>query len=209
MNPEITASGAPQTTLSDPASWVKLYGDYLYGYALMRLRNPELAEDAVQETLLAALKARYSFAGKSSEKTWLVGILKHKIIDQFRKQQREAAISFDEELGNGLSDPQTSFREEGEWIGHWKASAVPQNWPEDGLSALERKEFQSILQRCMDALPPRVMMAFSMREIDESESSEICKVLEISETNLYVMLHRARMQLRHCLELHWLAQSTL
>jgi RNA polymerase sigma-70 factor (ECF subfamily) len=184
---------------------VDAHGDYLYSYALMRLRSPSLAEDAVQETLLAALQARHSFAGKSSEKTWLVGILKHKIIDTFRKQRREAALSLDEEREEDIAETNSAFREQGMWSGHWRPSAAPQEWQEDGLSVLERKEFQIILHQCLNTLPPRVMAAFSMREIDESDSAEICKVLEISETNLYVMLHRARTQLRRCLELHWLA----
>ncbi len=188
--------------LSSPNEWVQLYGNYLYKYALMRLRDVALAQDAVQETFLAALKAQNSYSGRSSEKTWLVGILKHKIIDIFRKRSQEVPESetilpFEKE---GM------FAEESdEWGGHWKAEYKPTHWGETPLAIVERADFQRVFRSCFSKLPDRIALAFSMKEIDDTECSEICTALEISESNLWVMLHRARMHLRRCLEVRWFA----
>lgn len=185
---------------TSPTQWVELYGNYLYKYAKMRLRDDALAQDAVQETFLSALKARESFQGKSSEKTWLVGILKHKIIDTFRKQSREinesaVTLPFEQE---GL------FREaKDEWAGHWKQEYKPFDWGETPFSLAERNDFQRVLHSCFEKLPERVALVFQMKEVDDEECSQICKALDISESNLWVMLHRARMHLRRCLEVRW------
>lgn len=199
-----TQNGAAPQTLSAPEKWVDLYGNYLYRYALMRLRDDTLAEDAVQETFLSALKARASFSGRSSEKTWLVGILKHKIIDTFRKRSRELP----------LSDSLLPFEQEGlfledgdDWRGHWKPEYKPSDWGNTPLSAAESNDFQRVLRSCFEKLPERVALAFAMKEIDDVESGEICSALEISEANLWVMLHRARMHLRRCLEVRWFSSD--
>lgn len=190
----------PEQQLSSPVKWVELYGNYLYKYALMRLRDDVLAQDAVQETFLAALKAQETFQGKSSEKTWLVGILKHKIIDLFRKRSREmpesaSVLPFEEE---GL------FRDANdEWAGHWKQDMKPAEWGDTPLSLLERTDFQRVLRSCYEKLPERTALAFQMKEVDDTDCAEICKTLDISESNLWVMLHRARMHLRRCLEVRW------
>jgi RNA polymerase sigma-70 factor (TIGR02943 family) len=185
--------------LSDPSEWVDLHGDSLFRYALLRTRDPRVAEDLVQETFLAALQDRAQFAGRSSERTWLIGILKHKILDYFRQTSRESTLDSDDqkttEVVADLFDDQ----------GYWQSPATaPKNWTEDPSQILERKEFWDVLAHCMAALSPRQAQAFSLREIDDLDSEEICKLLNISATNLWVMLHRARSHLRRCLEIHYM-----
>jgi len=188
--------------LSSPDGWLDLYGNYLYRYALMRLRDDALAEDAVQETFLAALKGQQTFSGKSSEKTWLVGILKHKIIDTFRKRSREVAES---EAILPFEREQIFLDSNDEWAGHWKQEYQPSDWGNTPLAATESKDFQRVFQSCFGKLPKRVAMAFAMKEIEDADSTEICAALEITEANVWVMLHRARMHLRRCLEVRWFA----
>lgn len=189
-------------TLSSPERWVELYGNYLYKFALMRLRNDALAEDAVQETFLAALKARQTFSGRSSEKTWLVGILKHKIIDTFRKRAREISES---DIQLPFEREQLFLDNDDDWAGHWKPEYKPAEWGNTPHVAAERNDFQRVFRSCFDKLPERVGLAFAMKEIEDAESSEICTSLGITEANLWVMLHRARMHLRRCLEVRWFA----
>jgi RNA polymerase sigma-70 factor (TIGR02943 family) len=185
--------------LSDPERWVDLHGDYLFKYALARLRDPAKAEDAVQETFLAALKGGKSFQGRSAEKSWLVGILKNKVYDHFRKSSRETSFTdlefySDEEGGRFVAD--------GIEAGAWIHKLGPQEWPNQGES-LDNQVFWKTYRECSDKLPKNVAVVFNMREMDGVESKEICALLDISENNLWVMLHRARMALRRCLETNW------
>lgn len=179
INPgEQGEQGTPST---DPATWVDLYGDFLFCYALVRLRDPGLAEDAVQETLLAALQSRKNFGNRSKERTWLVGILKHKIIDYFRKASREESVP-DEELLRDFGED--DFKQDGRWkIG-------PAQWNMDSSTILEQNEFWEILRQCLNELPSRLANAFMLKEMEELSSEEVCKVCHISPTNLWVMLHR-------------------
>ena len=182
---------------SNQHQWLVEHGDYLYRYALARLRDPHLAEDVVQETLIAAIQNN-SYEGKSAARTWLTGILKHKIIDLMRRQMREQPLDEDRLPDEpGMDD---FFADDD---GHWIDK--PQFWaaPEDEL---EQKQFLVILQQCMDRLPKKLAKIFLMREVHESDNEEICKELEISTTNAWVMLYRARMGLRKCLELNWLGK---
>jgi RNA polymerase sigma-70 factor (ECF subfamily) len=180
--------------LSDPEHWVDEHGDYLYRYALFRLHDAQLAEDMVQETFLAALHAQERFSGRSSEKTWLVGILKHKIADHIRKVSRERSFGDTE---SSIDIEEDLFDEAGKW------KIAPTAWDTDPSSTLENKEFWEVLKRCLSDLPDRLSDAFSLREMDGLSTKEICKLLNVSATNLWVMLHRARMRLRRCLELNW------
>lgn len=177
----------------NPHDWLNAHGDYLYRFALARLRDPHQAEDVVQETLLAAIKAP-SFAEQSSPRTWLTGILKHKIIDLMRKQARETPVS------SLLADEDASMDDFFDDTGHW--AEKPQAWaiPQD---ALQQKQFLAVLQRCLARLPQKLAAIFTMRDVDDMDNEEICKVLNITATNAWVMLYRARMGLRKCLELHW------
>lgn len=184
------------TSLDNSHDWLAEHGDYLYRFALARLRDPHLAEDAVQETLLAAL-AGSGFAGKASPRTWLTGILKHKIIDQFRRQQRETSLEEPDEVSADDPGMDEFFHEDGHW------AEPPQAWREPG-NLLQQNQFLEVLQECMDRLPKKLARLFLLREIEEADNEDICKELEISPTNAWVMLYRARMGLRKCLEINWL-----
>jgi RNA polymerase sigma-70 factor (ECF subfamily) len=186
---------------TNPEVWVDEHGDTLYRYALMRLRDQDSAEEVVQETLLAGLKARERFTGRSSERTWLVGILKHKIVDHIRRRTRERPSS-GADAAETLDHLEQNLFDQ---TGHWKNG--PSDWLTHPDLVRERAEFQGVFAACLDGLPERMADAFSLRELDELDSATICKALGITETNLWVMLHRARLKLRGCLETHWLDDS--
>ncbi len=180
--------------LSSPEQWVDEHGDALYRFALSRLQNPSAAEDVVQETFLAALKARKQFSGRSPERTWLIGILKHKIVDLVRKESRERPA---EEIDDLPSDADLLFDPAGRW------RTGPLEWQVHPEKILERKEFRAVLQRCLSNLPKRLRDAFFLREMEDQSSEEICKVLAITPTNLWVVLYRARTRLQNCLNKNW------
>ncbi|HEY5898661.1 MAG TPA: sigma-70 family RNA polymerase sigma factor [Burkholderiales bacterium] len=164
---------------------------YLLRYASLQLRTREAAEDAVQETLLAALAAEGSFAGRSNLRTWITGILKHKIIDAIRRSTRHQAMDGE----TSVEDFDALFDQ----TGHWREP--PQDWPEQ---ALEQKEFLAALEECLAGLPARTGQVFLMREHLGFETGDICKELGITPTHCWVLLYRARMALRECLEKGWL-----
>ena len=178
------------------ASELDTHRRYLLRVAQLQLRDADLAEDVVQETLVAALSACAGFSGRSSVKTWLTGILKHKIVDAIRQKQRQPVIlaTFDEETD--LEDFDPLFKDNGAW------EAPPADWG-DPENALARQEFMSIMDVCLDKLPPNTARVFMMREVMELETDEICKELTITANNLWVILYRARMALRQCLEQNW------
>ena len=177
-------------------NWLNEHGDYLYRFALARLRDPHLAEDAVQETLLAAIKNN-SFEGDSSPRTWLTGILKHKVIDLQRKQLREQPVSDLMDLDGSDTTMDDFFDNSGHWLDKPQTLEMPDD-------ALEQKQFLAVLGACMDKLPTKLASIFVMRDVQEIENENICKELEITATNAWVMLYRARMGLRKCLELNWI-----
>jgi RNA polymerase sigma-70 factor, ECF subfamily len=180
-----------------PDGALEEYRPYLLRYALLQLRDNTLAEDAVQETLLAALESRSKFSGRSSTKTWLTGILKHKIIDLFRKQTKEAKqVSLEAELESGAGEFDSLFQPDGHWI-TW-----PQAWA-DPLKNLENRKFWEVFENCAKLMPVNTAKAFMMREFLGSSTEEICKDMQISATNCWVMLYRARMSLKLCLEHNW------
>jgi RNA polymerase sigma-70 factor (TIGR02943 family) len=172
---------------------------YLLRYARLQLRNDAWAEDAVSETLLAALAKPQSFGNRSQLKTWLVGILKHKVIDLLRERRREVSLQADE--GDGSEELEALlFKADGHF------AHEPADWgnPEQELSS---RQFFAVLEACTEKLPPAMGRVFLMREWLELSSDEICKELSLTQTNLYVQLHRARLRLRECLELNWFGQS--
>ncbi len=186
-------------TLTNPEEWVDEHGAYLYRFALAQVQDAHSAEDLVQETFLAALRSRDTFGGHSSVRTWLTGILKHKVIDLLRKKYREqpddpSSLPFEEE---------ELFRTEGEFQNHWKPALGPAELSLDPSNEVERQEFWNILHSCLERLPGRLRAAFSLRDISDLDTEDICKDLGITPTNLWVMLHRARMQVRRCLERKW------
>lgn len=184
-----------QPIQSAPGQWVDLHGNYLYRFALSRLRKPELAENAVQETFLAALNARKRFSGLSTERTWLIGILKHKIYDHFRHTHREIAVT------DLQTDDEQTIDSFYDFVGRPKN--LPADWTPNPRELSKNKEFWRVFEDCLKKVPEKTANAFMMREIDKLRSKEICKHLHISSTNLWVMLHRARLQLRACLEANW------
>jgi RNA polymerase sigma-70 factor, ECF subfamily len=183
-------------SLTTPETWLEAHGDYLFRFAMLRLSDREAAEDAVQETLLAALKARSGFEGGSGERTWLTGILKHKIVDTIRSQSR--SISFSSLIGE-TEDMQSAIDSLFDETGHWAETV--QEWADPEIQQA-RGQFLTLLEACMSKLKKGLAQVFALRELFGMESEEICKELEISPTNLWVMLHRARMGLRQCLEQH-------
>lgn len=174
---------------------------YLIRIAQLQLRDADLAEDVVQETLVAALGARDGFSGRSSVKTWLTGILKHKIVDAIRQKQRQpvTAATFDDETDREAFDP--LFKDDGSW------EAPPADWG-DPENALARREFMDVMELCLERLPPNTARVFVMREVMELETEEICKELAITANNLWVILYRARMALRQCLEQNWFTDGS-
>jgi len=179
---------------SNPSEWVDRYGDYLFRYAMLRVRDRSAAEDMVQETFLAALNSRGSFSGGSSEATWLVGILKHKIADHYRHQAREAPLE-----GEDLSEHPDAGNFDG--AGHWTAG--PAEWGGNPADLYRQGEFLEQFRKCLSGLSPNHANAFTLREIEGLGTAEVCKVLNVTETNLWVILHRARGLLRRCLETRW------
>ncbi|GBC59590.1 hypothetical protein DENIS_0529 [Desulfonema ishimotonii] len=178
-----------------PEFWVDHYGDTLYRFALSRIRKPEVAEDLVQETFMAALRSHRKFRGRSSVRTWLIAILKHKIVDHYRRQSRAAAtddMDYAADHFDALFDPG----------GHW--SFIPAKWSVNPAKVQEQKEFLDIFYQCLSKLPRRMARAFMLREVEGESTEAICKALDISATNSWVILYRARMNLRRCLETHWL-----
>jgi RNA polymerase sigma-70 factor (ECF subfamily) len=181
--------------LGDPETWVDEYGDVLYRFALARVKDPSVAEDLVQETFLAGLGARKSFKGRSTTKTWLIAILKHKIVDHIRKKSREQ----DSDKLDSLTDSiDMNFTDRGDW------RIRPTKWAKNPIKLYEQKEFMDVLYRCLGELPIRQSKAFILREVDGLSTEEICKELDITATNSWVILYRARMLLRQCLETNWI-----
>lgn len=186
-------------TESDFASRCNSHRGYLLRVAMLQLRDDDLAEDVVQDTLLAALQGATAFAGRASLKTWLTGILKHKIVDAIRRKTREPAFASLEEESQ-LDDFDALFDE----TGHWENPPAEWGDPETELS---RHQFFDIMQLCLEQLPANTARVFMMREVMELTSEEICKELAITSTNLWVILYRARMALRQCLEQNWFAHA--
>lgn len=167
---------------------------YLLRFASLQLRDTAAAEDAVQEALVAALAGEASFTGRANLRTWLTGILKHKIVDAIRRQAREPVVSADAD--EELADLDELFTERGHW------TERPAAWG-DPDAALEQSQFFRALELCLARLPGRTAQAFMMREHLGLETGEICKELDITPTHCWVMLYRARMTLRECLQQTW------
>ncbi len=176
-----------------PEKWVDNQADYLFNYAITRVNNHEVAKDLVQETFFAGLKAMANFQGKASERTWLISILKRKIIDYYRKINS----------AKGKAEVKMNFYTEGEREGEWIEERVPNSWKGEIEKDIENRELGAVLERCIDALPEKYSIVFRMKTIDQFETEEICKELNITSSNLWVIIHRARTQLRRCMEVNW------
>ncbi|WP_153797287.1 sigma-70 family RNA polymerase sigma factor [Foetidibacter luteolus] len=176
-----------------PDKWVDNYADKLYTYAMARVANAGAAEDIVQETFLSAWKARDTYNKLASEKTWLYVICKNKITDYYRRQPK-----FTVPLNTGEEDVYFDQTD------HWTESTRPQNWPIDYHGTMERKEFYKILYLCKSKLKEFQQRVFALKYLEELGSDEICDTLSISKENYWVLLHRAKLHIRACLEKNWL-----
>jgi len=180
------------------SDWVDAHADYLFNFAVGQVRDVSVAEDLVQETFLAAVKAQNSFGGKSSARTWLVGILRHKIYDHLRKACRERAVRHDPMP----MDEAESWEESTLWLHNVAAeSQLPSR-------RMELDEFRANLELALGKLPPRIAQVFQLYEVEERPNREVCARMNISESNLWVMLHRARKQLREQLGGWWFGEPT-
>jgi RNA polymerase sigma-70 factor (ECF subfamily) len=186
-------SGNQSKHTLNPDKWIDKYADYLYNYAVTRVNNNDTAKDLVQETFFAGLKSAKNFEGKAAERTWLVAILKRKIIDYYRKINSK----------KGKAEVRMNFYENGDNEGNWLEERVPQTWSNDADKYIESDELKSAIDSCIDHLPEKYAMVFRMKTIQEFETEEICKELNITASNLWVIIHRARTQLRKCMEDNW------
>lgn len=180
--------------------WFRNHADGLYRYSLLRVGDSAKAEDLVQETFLAALKTKDSFAGRSSLRGWLLGILKHKIADHFRKEFRDQGVAQSYDAESGIDQQFGLFC--------WAKGFGPGFWRDDPHRAVEDKQFLEVVQNCLKELPDRLRKVFVLREIEELETREIQEIVGAKSGYVLVMLHRSRVLLRSCVERLWLKDST-
>lgn len=178
----------------DATKWVNDYGDMLYRYALPRVNDTDIAKDLVQDTFLAAWRNYENFKGEISEKNWLYAILKNKIIDHFRKASTRLTDSLPT-----TADEDNYFDD----VQHWTASTSPQEWKNESDSPVIRKEFYKVLLGCKSKLKQLQDTVFTMKYLEGIDSEEICKALNLTTSNYWVLMHRAKLQLRACLEKNW------
>lgn len=186
--------------LPDPEAWLEEHGDYLYGFALQKLKNPFLAEDMVQETLVSAVTARERYQATASVRTWLTTILRNKIVDHWRIQGREATAT---DLMIGM-DEDASVDDFFDHAGRW--AEMPNAYP-DPDAALESKQFWQVFEHCVSRLKPQQAEVFLAREVHGMANDEISQSYSISLSNVFVLMHRARVALGKCLEIHWVKQG--
>ncbi|MFD0993865.1 sigma-70 family RNA polymerase sigma factor [Tenacibaculum geojense] len=177
----------------NPDNWIDNYADYLFNYAIARVNNYDIAKDLVQETFFAGLKSAKNFEGKSTERTWLISILKRKIIDYYRKINSK----------KGQAEVRMSFYDDGDNEGNWIEERVPQSWDSTTEKDIENDELKLQIDSCINKLPEKYALVFRMKTIQGFETEDICKELDITASNLWVIIHRARTQLRDCLEKNW------
>lgn len=186
----------PLAPREDASAWLEQHGDALYGYARARVGARDLAEDLVQETLLAALQARAQFAGRSSVRTWLFSILRHKIVDLYRRGGAGRQSAGHGEMPAFPNGEPVFFTGDGSWRN------TPSSWKTPEQALLD-DEFRSVLDGCLGGLPPALAQVFLLRELEQIDAEELCKILGLTPGNLRVRLHRARLLLRDCLERRW------
>lgn len=178
-----------------PQLWVERYADFLYKYAVVRVNDDEIAKDLLQETFFSALKGVSNFKGESSERTWLVAILKHKIVDHYRKTSNLRSKS-----ATNQNTEEEFFEEDN---GHWNKENRPVEF-NSVKDELEEKEFTAVLKKCIKKMPELWAAVFTMKHIDEEETEDILKQLSISSANFWVIIHRSKLNLRACLQKNWL-----
>jgi len=189
----LKAEMTQKKNILNPDTWIDQYADYLFNYAVVRVNNEDIAKDLVQETFFSGLKSAKNFEGKASERTWLIAILKRKVIDHYRKINSK----------KGQAEVRMNFYNDGENEGSWIEERVPQSWDNESEKLIENQELKDQLDMCIEHLPEKYAMVFKMKTIQEFETEEICKELDITASNLWVIIHRARTQLRKCMEDNW------
>ncbi|WP_216688200.1 sigma-70 family RNA polymerase sigma factor [Hymenobacter siberiensis] len=185
-----------------PAEWPARFGDELYRFALSRVSDSEVAEELVQETFLSALASLVTFRADASERTWLFVILRRKIIDHYRRQTRAPHVGLDA-LHDGGATEADYFNPAN---GHWTGPQAPASWLRAD-AALEQQELHEILRLCQERLPPQQGAVFAMRFVEELSAEEICQELGLTASNYWVIVHRAKLQLRRCLEKHGMGKN--
>ncbi|MEO5999658.1 MAG: sigma-70 family RNA polymerase sigma factor [Chitinophagaceae bacterium] len=183
----------------DPQKWLDNYGDYLFSLAFIKLNNKQTAEDLVQDTLILAFKARESFEHNSSEKTWLTTILNNKIIDYYRKRDVLKNVT------EYLSDTDAGFTEHFFYSadGHWLPETAPHSWEEQADGSVNRNEFYKVLHQCIKKMPSKLVPVFMAKFLLDEHSDKICKDHNITSSNYWVIIHRAKVLMRSCLEKNW------
>lgn len=176
----------------DPTKWIDNYADYLFNYTITRIKDREVARDIVQETFFAGLKSQDNFKGEASERTWLVSILKRKIIDHYRKINSN----------KGKAEVKVNFNNEYDNEGDWLEKSV-EDLDGNAESAIENKELGLAIHGCLEKLPAKQAQIFKMKTIEGYDTSAICNELNITASNLWVIIHRARTSLAGCLKQNW------
>jgi len=177
----------------DPDRWVDDYGDYLYRYAFSRLRDNSAAEEVVQETFLAGIRFQDRYTGDGAERAWLLGILKRKLIDFVRRRSRYDRDGSYEDT----NDPSTQLFDQN---GNWKAGVFASDLPADQVEA---REIWDVVKGCLEHLPKGQADVFVLSVMEEMDSDQICSELNITPSNLWVRLHRARLGLAKCVGSKW------
>jgi RNA polymerase sigma-70 factor (TIGR02943 family) len=196
MDPKNNVINAPALI----ESWVRLYTGNLYSWALFKTSNKETAEDLVQETFLTAHQQITGFRGESSPKTWLLAILNNKIKTHFRKKYRQTDVDPDHFIAtNDLHIFSQLFDEDD----RWKDKEKPMTWNAEEVQLLDNREFNMVLTSCMEKLPDHWSSAIQLKYIEQKKGELICQELDITPTNFWQILHRAKLQLRKCLEINW------
>ncbi len=179
-----------------PEEWVDAHGDHLYRYAFTRLREPEAAEEAVQETFLAAIRGAEQYGGHGTERSWLLGILKRKIIDMVRLRERDERVGMRQEF-----DPTSLLFDEN---GQWRSGVIP---TVEADNQLELREIWDVVRRCLLSIPRAQADVFVLSVMEELDTERICRELQISRSNLWIRLHRARLGLAKCVSSKWFSES--
>lgn len=177
------------------AHWLEQFGDELFRWALHKTRDQMIAEDLIQDTFLAAFQSFEKFQNKSAPETWLYSILNNKIIDYYRKQTKVDSLVTEsqEDQLNSLFDTE----------GQWREESKPKEWVISDDQLLDDPEFTKVFQGCMKKLPEKWLSCLQLKYMSEKEGPEICQVLDITPSNFWQLLHRAKLQVRICLEHHW------
>jgi RNA polymerase sigma-70 factor (ECF subfamily) len=179
--------------LLNPNKWIDLYADYLFNYTISRVNDKEMAQDLVQDTFLAGLKSMKNFKGEASERTWLISILKRKIIDHYRKINSN----------KGKAEVRITYNNDAETEGDWLEEQVADPFDKTAEDKLQNEELGDAIYNCLSKLPEKQAEVFRMKTIEGYETEVICNELNITASNLWVIIHRARTAMAACLEDNW------